>query len=86
MLVYVPLGIKCLRHNDLERSDVEALCLQLKLKVETLILCKVYRLPSAPIAWFDSWEIMVENMVQAGDIVLMLGDFNCDMLVSDATL
>ena len=86
VLVYVPLGIKCVRRNDLERSDIEALCLQLKLKVGTLILCNVYRPPSAPIAWFDSWEIMVENIVQAGDVVVMLGDFNCDMLGSDATV
>lgn len=82
VMVYVPLGVKCLRLANLERCDIEALCLELKLKVGSVILCNVYRPPSAPVAWFDSWVIMVENMMQAGDKVVILGYLNCDILGS----
>ena len=47
---------------------------------ESLLVCNVYRPPNANAEWMDDVEAMIENALTVRMTVVVLGDFNCDML------
>ena len=45
-----------------------------------MLVCNVYRPPDVKAEWMDELAGMIEHGVQEGKTVVVLGDFNCDML------
>ena len=80
MLVYVSNDVKAVRRGDLEEAGIEALWVEVKTSNMQMLVCNVYRPPDARAKWIDEVAGMIERGVQEGKTVVVLGDFNCDML------
>ena len=68
------------RKHELELEAVEAIWIEVKGGGESLLVCNVYRPPNVNAEWMDDVEAMIENALTGGMTVVVLGDFNCDML------
>ena len=84
VLVYVSDDIRSVRRRDLEAVDMEALWIEVKVRERKVLLCIVFRSPDTLAAWMDNMAVMVERAVQEKTAVVMLGDFNCDMMNPDS--
>ena len=80
VLVYVSNNVKAVRRVDLEDVRIEALWIEVKLDKRQILVCNVYRPPDTKAEWMDELAVMVEHGVQAGKMVVVLGDLNCDLL------
>lgn len=58
----------------------------MRMKKTQVLLCNLYQPPDAKAAWFDALGFMLERVVQERLPVMILGDFNCDMLHSTSRL
>ena len=81
LLVYVSECVTSIRQSDLEDTDLEILWIEVKLRKTKLLICNVYRPPDAKASWMDSMAVMVEKAVAEKAPVVIMGDFNCDMLL-----
>ena len=70
--------------RDLEDEVIEALWIEVKVRKRRVLICNLYRPPGAPMVWMDSLAAMVESTVQEKIDVVMMGDFNCNMLCPDS--
>ena len=69
------------RRPDLESSHIECIWLEVKCSANSsLLLCILYRNPASTLCWFDYFVSMLDNANATGRNVLLLGDFNIDML------
>ena len=59
---------------------MEVVWIQLKTKSGQVLVGNVYRPPDSPGVWMDSLSMMLERVLQEQMMVLLMGDFNCDML------
>ena len=84
LLVYVSECVTSIRRSDLEDTDLEILWIEVKLRKTKLLICNVYRPPDAKASWMDSMAVMVEKAVAEKAPVVIMGDFNCDMLLHDS--
>ena len=84
LLVYVSECVTSIRRSDLEDTDLEILWIEVKLRKTNLLICNVYRPPDAKASWMDSMVVMVEKAVAEKAPVVIMGDFNCDMLLNDS--
>ena len=66
VVVYVSDSIKGSRRFDLE--------------VKLFLLGNVYRPPNETDKWMETLSVMLERVVQEGKEVILMGDFNCNML------
>ena len=78
--VYVSNDVKAVRRVDLKEVGIEALWIEVKTSKKRILVCNVYRPPDAQAEWIDELAGMIEHGVQEGNTVVVLGDFNCDML------
>ena len=69
-----------MRRHDLENEHIEALWIEVKLTKTHVLVCNVYRPPDAKAEWMDNLTEMIECSVLERNSVIMMGDFNCDML------
>ena len=72
------------RRHDLESDCVECIWLELKpnANAPSLFVCFLYRNPSVSYEWFDDFVQMIDNLRAAKSHadILLLGDFNIDLL------
>ena len=81
LLIYVKDTINCSRREDLESHDLEHIWLEIKQShAKPFLLCIIYRQPDARSAWKDSFEINIENVQLEDKEILLLGDFNRDLV------
>ena len=84
ILVYVSEDVLSVRRWDLEDQAIEALWIEVKMRKRRVLICNLYRPPGAPMVWMDSLAAMVERAVQEKIDVIMMEDFNCNMLCPDS--
>ena len=70
------------RRRDLEHTDIESLWLEVKTDTQSLLVSFIYRNPSANHDWFDKFVEMMDNATTSNKDILLLGDFNINMLHS----
>lgn len=72
------------RRSDLEHDSVECLWLDVKTTVHapSVFICFLYRNPAACAEWYDWFADMIDNVYKSKPNidVLILGDFNIDLL------
>ena len=82
--VYVHTSVQHLirRRYDLEsKKNVECLWIELKHKKTTpLLICVLYRNPKSTFNWYDDFYGMFDSVKMEHKNILLLGDFNIDML------
>ena len=84
--MYVHQSVQAITHRrkDLENDKIE--CVWLELKPHThepsLFVFYLYRNPAVTFEWYDSFVLMLDDVYKAKNRadVLILGDFNIDML------
>lgn len=84
ILVYISEDVRSFRRQDLEDEGIEAMWIEVRMRKRWVLICNLYRPPGAPMAWMDSLAAMVERAVEEKINVIMMGDFNCNMLCPDS--
>ena len=81
LIIYYKTDLACIHRVDLESSSVEMLWLEVRNnKQKPILLCYVYRPPSASSDWTDHVEQSLEKGNTENKEMLLLGDFNFNML------
>ena len=83
-MVYVSDDVKSTRRCDLEGEDMEVMWIQVKMKKRHVLIGNVYRPPKTPAVWMDNLTVMLEKVTQERMPVIVIGDFNCNMLNPDS--
>ena len=81
MCVYINSSIAPFvkRRYDLESEKIESIWLELKTSHASPVLIGfVYRHPSEPICWYDTFHDLLDNTCLKNRKLLLLGDFNID--------
>ena len=90
--VYIHNSIADITHRrqDLESDLVECIWLELKpsTSAPNIFVCVLYRNPSASYEWLDKFVQMIDNIhtVKPHADILVLGDFNIDLLKPHSSL
>ena len=81
--IYVRSGMQSKQRTDLIHGDIEALCIEVTIKHKKLLICGIYRPPNSNNNYYDLIENTFDNLsnISTKDLII-LGDFNCDMLSS----
>ena len=67
--------------NDLIPEGLEAICIEvMQAKSKPILITSIYRPPNTSTDIFDKIEILMQNLDQENKEVIILGDFNCDVL------
>ena len=83
---YIKQLIPFTRRKDLETEGLETIWIEIKLnKQQPLLLGYVYRPPSSIVNWLNSFEYELERVFLENKEVLILGDFNFDLLSDKST-
>ena len=69
------------RRHDLESPEVESMWLELKQKSRATLIGFVYRNPASTYNWYDDFISMMDKINKKDPNVLILGDFNIDLLM-----
>ena len=80
VMVFVSNTVKGVRRCDLESEEIEVVWVQVKLKRKSVLIGNVYRPPGVSDMWFDSLVGMLDKVAQEQLMVVLMGDFNCNML------
>ena len=89
--VYIHSSVADITHRrqDLESDLVECIWLELKpsTNAPNIFIYSLYRNPSASYEWFDNFVQMIDNIhiVKPHADILVLGDFNIDLLKPHST-
>ena len=78
--LYTPVNLRSQRKEYLEAENVEIICLELHLWKKTILLGTIYRPLGADYRVLDSIAGMLDRVAQEQKEVVLMGDFNCDML------
>ena len=84
--MYVLQSVQAITHRrkDLQNDKIECVWLELKPHAHgpSLFVCYLYRNPAVTFEWYDSFVQMLDDVYKAKNRadVLILGDFNIDML------
>ena len=82
---YINSNLIYTRKHDLELEDLEILWLEVKLKHSQLyLIAVVYRPPNSSNDFFPKVELQFEKALQYTSNVVILGDFNCNMLTENS--
>ena len=76
--IYLKSDMICKTREDLHVDGLEALWVETKVNQTTLLICSLYRPPSARATY---WELIEESIKRASDTshkFIVLGDFNSD--------
>ena len=84
--IYTKIGISSVNRPEFLYDNLEALCIEIKLQSHKFLLCGLYRPPNSGLEYWDLIDQSIDNMSTSTikDLVIM-GDFNCDMLKNDAS-
>ncbi|MCG7868089.1 MAG: endonuclease/exonuclease/phosphatase family protein [Candidatus Thiodiazotropha taylori] len=82
--IYTKIGIHSINRSELLYNSLEAICIEIKLQSHKFLLCGLYRPPNSGTEYWDLIDQSFDNMSTSNikDLVI-LGDFNCDMLKND---
>ena len=74
------------RRNDLESEKVECMWVEIKhLASPAVLVGDVYRNPAATHPWFDDFVQMMDKVCESNPNIVLLGDFNIDLLKPQPT-
>ena len=86
ILVYINNSLIVKRLHDLEKHDVESIWLEIKIKKSKPIKVGfVYRNPNERAGWIDRFSSMMDAASLDATEILMLGDFNINLLKTHTT-
>ncbi len=84
LVVYVPNTLKATLREDLDNHQMETIWIELNLNRQTILLCNLYRPPNSGIAFFDHLDSMIESSLNCRKEVILMGDFNCNVMTSNS--
>lgn len=76
IVVYIKENIIFTRRCDLEQTQVECLWIEVKFNNKQLLLCSIYRPPSAKPEYFDYMLDLIEKACCENKIIVIIGDIN----------
>ena len=81
ILVYIRDQIMAKRREDLETQDVACLWVEITPnKGKSFLIGSLYRNPAERVEWVDRFEMSLENVLNDKNEIILLGDFNKDLL------
>ena len=80
ILIYCSDTLFCTRRNELESPSEETIWIEVKLNTISLLLCTVYRPPSANPNFWENFIHSVDKASEISNHILITGDINVDML------
>lgn len=84
ILAFVPNSINFDRRADLENFDnnlIETICIEISFHISSpILICFLYRPPSNSVRWRDELKNMIINLENEVKEVIILGDFNVNVL------
>ena len=80
ILYYIKDGIVFKEKSDLQRTDVEALWIELNLLFsKPILLGTVYRPPDSKAEYNDKLDTLFQNITSLYEDIVIMGDFNLDV-------
>ena len=81
LAMYIHKSIDYFLREDLLRSDIESVSIQVKLgNYKPFIVTSLYRPPGKPVAYFNELDNLFGTLDTEDKETIYLGDTNCDML------
>ena len=81
LVFYVDEDTAFIRRNEFEVNDIEAIWLEIKFAhTKNLLLCLIYRPPSATVEWINSFHDMINAPYSSFKDIVIMGDFNFNVL------
>ena len=80
ILVYVSNRFRSRRRCDIEDESIEAVWIELRIKRRVILLGNVYRPPGSDATFMTNLEVMIEKAVSECKLVVLMGDFNVNLL------
>ena len=85
VLMYINEDIPYNHRYDLQHEYVEAIWIEIIFpKSKPYLIATVYRPPNSLIEWYEHFETMTENAYNEGKEMIIMGDFNIDLLKPDS--
>ena len=82
--MYVRNGINAKRRLDLETNDIACICLEITVdKSKPFLIGNMYRPPDSKVEFLDRFESVVDNASSEGKEIVLLGDFNKNLILGD---
>ena len=78
--MYVSNRFRSRRRCDIEDESIKAVWVELRIKRRVILLGNVYRPPSSDASFMTKLEVMVEKAVSECKLVVLMGDFNVNLL------
>ena len=79
--IYYRDCLKVINRSELIPIGLEAACIEVtQYKCKPFLIASVYRTPNAKVEIFDKIETLIQNLDQDTKEIIILGDFNCDLL------
>ena len=81
LLLYIHQSIRFLRIMSLEQQNVETVWVEIQVKYyKPFLICFLYRNPAERIDWIDRFNSMMDHAYDQSKDIIILGDFNIDLL------
>ena len=81
LLMYIHQSVRFTRIKSLEQHNVETLWIEFHMKhSKPVLLCFLYRNPAERVDWIDRFIFMMDNAYNRCRDIIILGDFNIDLL------
>lgn len=84
VLIFASDNIKSARRRDLEVAGIELIWVEVRIAGRCLLVGNVYRPPRSSNEWMDSMHCILDRALQEKVDVILLGDFNCNLLKQDS--
>ena len=85
--VYIRDSIKHTRREDIPKSGLELVCVEVQpVKASPFLVIAWYRPPSEPVASFEKLEQVLQYLENEDKEIILLGDINCDLLQKERPL
>lgn len=81
LVLYVHQSVNYKQINNFDKYGIECIWLQIHLKgTKPMLIGFLYRNPDERIEWFDRFELMMDDVLNHSTDIMLLGDFNIDLL------
>ena len=85
--IYIRNSLTFIRHEDLEKDDVECIWIEIKCKRrQPVLISSMYRLPSSCIELVDKLGDIIDKASCERKQMIVIGDFNYDVSISDGVV
>lgn len=86
LLIYIRNNLNCIQRTDLEDNNLEHIWVEIKnTNSKPLLLCLLYRPPNSLAYWNTQFERNIENAQLEDKEIILLGDFNKDLMTERST-